>query len=148
MRLHSVACAEAVDRDSRWLETETPAPRVASGVPNIQYGIIWRTRSYYAWRRPSPLSFRTWIVKPVQERNVQIYTNKQDFWKPSYKSFLVDPFLKTLYMYVYLYISSPDNLKLRILLNLRIIVAEKYLNPLPKWCEKENDFKSHINVWV
>ena len=40
----------------------------------------------------------------------------------------------------------PDNLKLRILLNLRIIVAEKYLNPLPKWCKKENDFKSHINV--
>ena len=42
----------------------------------------------------------------------------------------------------------PDNLKLSILLNLRIIVAEKYLNPLPKWCEKENDFKSHINVCI
>ena len=95
-----------------------------------------------------PPPFRTWIVKPVQERNVQIYTNILDFRKPSYKSFLVDPFLKTLYMYVYLYMSSPDNLKLSILLNLRIIVAEKYLNPLPKWCEKENDFKSHIDVWV
>ena len=47
---------------------------------------------------------------------------------------------------IYLYMSSPDNLKLSILLNLRIIVAEKHLNPLPKWCEKENDFKSHINV--
>ena len=86
-------------------------------------------------------------MESVQERNdEQIYTNILDFRKPSYKSFLVDPFLKTLYMYVYLYMSSPDNLKLRILLNLRIIVAEKYLNPLPKWCEKENDFKSHINV--
>jgi len=108
---------------------------------------VWR--AYYSMLDGDhPPPFRTWIVKPVQERNVQIYTNKQDFLKPSYKSFLVDPFLKTLYMYVYLYISSPNNLKLRILLNLRIIVAEKYLNPLPKWCEKVNDFKSHINVWV
>ena len=24
--------------------------------------------------------------------------------------------------------------------------SDKYLNPLPNWCEKENDFKSHRNV--